>query len=60
VSAQPADRSHAEPADLGRSERRPTIFQAERAERGVELFSRLAGPAIFFLTLGGIVWLLIK
>jgi hypothetical protein len=59
VSAQPGDHGHATPDDAGRTESR-ILFPAERAERGIELFSRFAGPAIFFLALGGIVWLLVK
>jgi hypothetical protein len=31
-------------------------FPAERAERGIEAISRFAGPAIFFLALGSVVW----
>ncbi|MDP5280591.1 hypothetical protein Q9Q95_16800 [Sphingomonas sp. DG1-23] len=60
ISAQPSDRRHAESADPGQDARRFPMFPAERAERGVELVSRLAGPAVFFLALGGIVWLLVK
>ena len=35
-------------------------FPTEQAERGIEAFSRFAGPAIFFLALGGIAWWLIQ
>jgi hypothetical protein len=60
ISAQPSDRCHAESAETGQRAQRLPIFPAERAERGVELLSRLAGPVIFFLALGGTVWLLVK
>jgi hypothetical protein len=59
VSAQPGDSSRIGPADLGGEQRIPN-FPVERAERGIHLLSRFAGPAIFFLALGGIVWLLVK
>jgi hypothetical protein len=35
-------------------------FPTERAERGIEAFSRFAGPAVFFLALGGVVWWMVK
>jgi len=35
-------------------------FPAERAERGIQQISRFAGPAVFFLALGGIVWWVVK
>jgi len=35
-------------------------FPTERAERGIQQISRFAGPAIFFLALGGIAWWVIK
>jgi hypothetical protein len=60
VSAQPSDRNPAEPADLGHSAPRVPLFPADRAERGIELLSRIAGPVIFLLALGGLVWLLVK
>ena len=47
----------AEPIERGG---RVPAFPTERAERSVEMLSRLAGPVVFFLALGGIVWLLLK
>lgn len=35
-------------------------FSAEHAERGIQAFSRFAGPAAFFLALGGIVWWIVN
>jgi len=35
-------------------------FPVSAAERGIEALSRFAGPLVFFLALGGIVWLLVK
>ncbi|AQR72321.1 hypothetical protein [Sphingomonas sp. LM7] len=35
-------------------------FPAERAERGIELLSRFAGPMVFFAAIGGILWWMIK
>lgn len=32
------------------------LFPSERAEGAVQAFSRVAGPAAFFLALGGIIW----
>ncbi|WP_158298634.1 hypothetical protein [Sphingomonas psychrotolerans] len=60
MSAQPSDRTPAEPADLGQSAPRLPLFPADRAERGIELLSRIAGPVIFLLALSGIIWLLVK
>jgi len=60
ISAQPSDHGHVEAADTEQGARRFPIFPAERAEHGIELLSRLAGPVIFFLALGATVWLLVK
>lgn len=57
VSAPPQERAHAEP--IGRGGRIPA-FPTEHAERGIQMLSRLAGPVVFFLALGGIAWLLLK
>ncbi len=35
-------------------------FPTERAERSIEMVSRLAGPVVFVAALGGIAWLLFK
>jgi len=60
VSAQPGDSNRAGPVDLAGGEHRVPAFPVERAERGIQLVSRFAGPAIFFLVLGGLVWLLVN
>lgn len=60
VSAQPSDSGRVGPADLAGGERRIQNFPVERAEGGIQLLSRFAGPAIFFLALGTIIWLLVK
>lgn len=49
----------AEPSEPARGAARLPEFPAERAERGIELVSRFAGPAVFVLALGGIAWWLI-
>lgn len=59
VSAQPGESTHIG-SDRAAGDAPPSTFPIEQAERGIQLVSRFAGPAIFFLTLGGIVWLLIK
>jgi hypothetical protein len=35
-------------------------FPVSAAERAIETLSRFAGPAIFLLAIGGIVWLIAK
>jgi hypothetical protein len=60
VAAPPRDATRTdsiEPID-----RRGSIpdFPTERAERGIELVSRFAGPVVFVATLVGIAWLLLK
>jgi hypothetical protein len=60
VSAPPREAGRIEPADPARRAGGLPPFPTERAERGIEMLSRFAGPAIFFLALGGIAWLLIK
>lgn len=35
-------------------------FPTDHAERGIEMLSRLAGPLVFILALGGIAWMLLK
>jgi hypothetical protein len=59
VSAQPHEIG-VETSGQAEPKGRIPEFPAERAERGIEMLSRFAGPAIFFLALGGIVWLLVK
>ena len=51
---------HAAAAEPIESGGRLPAFPTERAERGIQLLSRLAGPVVFFLALGGIAWLLLK
>jgi hypothetical protein len=60
VSAPPQETAQAAAAEpIERGGRFPD-FPTERAERGIQLLSRLAGPLVFFLALGGIAWLLLK
>ncbi|HVJ00952.1 MAG TPA: hypothetical protein VM662_02150 [Sphingomonas sp.] len=35
-------------------------FPVSAAERSIETVSRFAGPLVFFVALGGIVWLFVK
>ena len=60
ISAPPHEIGRVEPAEPAQRGGRLPDFPAERAERGIELISRFAGPTIFFLALGGIVWWWIK
>lgn len=60
VSAPPHEVGRAETAEPAQRESRLPVFPSERAERGIELVSRLAGPVVFFLALGGIAWWLIR
>ncbi|NIJ19238.1 hypothetical protein FHS95_000907 [Sphingomonas naasensis] len=60
VSAPPHEVGRSENVEPARPEGRLPAFPAERAERGIQLVSRLAGPAVFVLALGGIAWWLIK
>ena len=46
------------PAD--RPARSVPRFPAEQAERAIAAFSRFAGPAIFVLALGGLIWFAVK
>ena len=58
ISASPQETAHAaEPIERGG---RVPAFPTERAEYGIQMLSRLAGPVVFFLALGGIAWLLLK
>ena len=59
VSAQPGDSARVG-SDHVASDASAANFPVERAERGIQLLSRFAGPAIFFLVLGGLVWLMVK
>jgi hypothetical protein len=59
VSAQPGDSTRVG-SDHAANDAPVSTFPVERAERGIQLLSRFAGPAIFLMTLGGIVWLLVK
>lgn len=59
ISAPPQETAHAAAEPVERGGRIPA-FPTERAERGIQMLSRLAGPVVFFLTLGGIAWLLLK
>lgn len=60
MSAPPQETAHAAAAEpLERGGRIPD-FPTERAERGIQMLSRLAGPLVFFIALGGIAWLLLK
>lgn len=58
LSAPPREVDRVEPFEP--REGRLPAFPTERAERGIEMLSRFAGPAIFFVALGGVAWLLIK
>lgn len=58
ISAPPQE-THAAAEPIERGGRIPA-FPTEHAERGIQMLSRLAGPAVFFLALGGIAWLLLK
>ena len=60
VSAPPHEVGRVDTAEPAGRQGRLPIFPTDRAERGVELVSRFAGPAVFFLALGGITWWLIK
>jgi len=60
MSAPPQETVHAAAAEPIESGGRLPAFPTERAERGIQLLSRLAGPVVFFLALGGIAWLLLK
>ncbi|WP_029936331.1 hypothetical protein [Sphingomonas sp. UNC305MFCol5.2] len=60
MSAPPQETVHAAAAEPIESGGRFPAFPTERAERGIQLLSRLAGPVVFFLALGGIAWLLLK
>jgi hypothetical protein len=59
LSAPPQEtvRAAAEPIERGG---RIPAFPTERAERSIQMLSRLAGPVVFFLALGGIALLLLK
>jgi hypothetical protein len=59
VSAQPHEIDVETPGHAEPSGRIPP-FPAERLERGIQQLSRFAGPAVFFLALGGIVWWVVK
>jgi len=60
ISASPHDPARADGAAPAEPRGRVPAFPTERAERGIETISRLAGPVVFFLALGGIVWLVVK
>lgn len=60
ISAPPHDVARVDAAETIESGGRFPDFPTERAERGIELLSRLAGPVVFVLALGGVVWFLVK
>jgi hypothetical protein len=60
ISAPPHDAARVETAEPTERRSRFPDFPTERAERGIEMLSRLAGPLAFVLALGGIIWLLVK
>jgi hypothetical protein len=60
VAAPPHETARAEAAESIQRGGRLPHFPTERAERGIQLVSRLAGPAVFVAVLIGIVWLLLK
>jgi|GEM_PF-4979007 len=60
VSAPPREVGRVGAAEPAQREGRLPVFPTEPAERGIEIVSRWAGPAVFFLALGGIAWWLIK
>jgi hypothetical protein len=60
MPAPPHEAGQVDSVEAGGGAGRLPAFPAERAERSIELLSRFAGPLVFFLALGGIVWLLVK
>lgn len=59
-ASPPPQEVHVDAATQAKPRGRFPAFPTERAERGIEAFSRFAGPAVFFLALGGVVWWMAK
>lgn len=56
----PPQEIHVDTAPPAKPRGRFPAFPTDRAERGIEAVSRFAGPAAFFLALGGVVWWMTK